>query len=324
MTTIDPAWRPADAPRQDGRLVVVTGASSGLGAETAFAAAGRGATVVLAARSAARTGAVIDRIRAAHPEARVEHLPLDLADLGDVARAAADLVARHPRIDVLVANAGVMGTPLRRTGDGFELQQATNHLGHQALVGRLLDALGRGGGADGDGRGAARVVLVSSELHRAGRVDPDDVAWQGRPYRRWGAYAASKLANLLFARELDRRLAAAGAPIAAVAAHPGFAATGLQAAGAGLAGTPAARLRAAVSDRATRLVAQPAWQGALPQLYAALMPDAPRGGYLGPAGRGGMRGGPALVVPSAAARDAALAAAVWDATEALTGVRTGL
>jgi len=315
-------WRPSDAPDLEGLVVVVTGASSGLGEETARAAALRGAHVVLATRSAPRTGATMSRIRAVAPGASLEHLPLDLTTVAGTVDAVLELRRRHPRIDRLVANAGVMATPRTLTTDGYELQTAVNHLGHQAFVVGLLDQL--------EVAEDPRIVVVSSELHRSGRVDPDDIAWRRRTYRRWGAYAASKLANLLFTAELDRRLASAGRRTRVWAAHPGFAATGLQSAGVGMTPGLRGRAAAAAADRLTRLVAQPARTGALPQLLVTiadagtLATAVPRGSYVGPAGAGGLRGGPTLVTPSARARDHELARAVWDGTELLTGVRSRL
>ena len=310
-----PRWTPEDAPRIDGRVAVVTGASSGLGERTAEALAARGAHVVLATRDAARTAAAMERIRSRVPGASLSHVPLDLADLTSVRAAAERIATDHPRLDLLVANAGVMAIPRASSAQGFELQLAVNHLGHQALTALLLPAVTAAAG---------RIVVVSSGVHRMGRIDPDDLDGSRGPYRAWAAYARSKLANLLFVAELQRRLTAAGSPVLALAAHPGFASTGLQEVGPRLRGGLSARLVAPVTGAATRLVAQSAAQGALPQLYAALAPDVEPGAYYGPDGPGEMRGWPTRVTSSRTARDPDLARAVWEATERATGITAGL
>lgn len=300
----------------DGVVVVVTGASAGLGLATTEALAERGAHVVLATRDAAKTTRVMDDIRSRSPAASLEHLLLDLADLASVARAAEELGLRHARIDRLVANAGVMATPLRRTAQGFELQIGVNHLGHQAFVARALPLLARS--AD------PRIVVVSSGVHRVGRIDLDDLTWQRRRYRRWAAYAQSKLANLLLVAELTRRLGIAGSPVRAIAAHPGFAATDLQEVGPRMRGGLSARIVAPMTSAVARLTAQSAEQGALPQLFATIAPDAQPGAFYGPDGPAAMRGWPTLETPSVAARDAAMARALWERSEDLTGVTAGL
>jgi len=237
------------------------------------------------------------------PDAAVEVAPLDLADLASVRAFAA---ARDEPVDLLVNNAGVMAPPRRETADGFELQFGTNHLGHFALTGLLLDRLLAG--AD------PRVVTVSSGAHRMGKIRFDDLQWE-RGYSRWPAYGQSKLANLLFTLELQRR--AQGA-LTAVAAHPGYAATNLQTAGASLGGLQGA-VTAAVSQVLNRVVAQSDAMGALPVLFAATT-DLPGGSYAGPDGRGEMRGHPTLVGMSAAASDEDTARRLWEISEQLTGV----
>lgn len=311
-----PRWTPDDAPRVDGALALVTGASSGLGAATATALAGRGARVLLANRDAVRTAIVADRIRARFPGANVEHLPLDLASLASVAEAVERVRAEHGALDLLVANAGVMATPLVRTVDGFELQLAVDHLGHQALVAGLLALL--------TAAPAGRVVVVSSGLHRMGRIDLEDLDWERRRYRPWQAYADAKLANLLFVAELSRRLTLAGSTVAALAAHPGLAATELQAIGPRMRGGLRGRIAAGVVPPLTHLVAQTPERGALPQLRAALDPELPTGTFLGPDGPGAMRGWPTIETPSRRARDAELARALWEESERRTGVLAGL
>ena len=287
-----PTWSTADIPSQAGRTVVVTGANSGLGLVTARELARAGARVVLAVRDPAR-----GERAAATMSGDVEVRRLDLADLGSVRAFAA---AWSGDLDVLVANAGIMMVPAGRTVDGFERQLGTNHLGHFALTALLLPHV------------TDRVVTLSSSMHRAGRIDLDDLGWRRRRYSATGAYAQSKLANLLFTLELQRRLTAAGSRVRALAAHPGWAATELQ-------GRTGSRL----GDRAMRLgnllVAQSADQGALPTLAAATT-DLPGGSYLGPRGLGEWRGAPTLVGRSPAASDPELARRLWAASAELTGV----
>lgn len=300
-------WSEVDIPDLSGRRAVVTGGTSGLGMSTARELAGAGAHVVLTARTPAKGAAALAEIRAAHPDAEVAVGALDLTSLASVAAFADELGSTHDRIDILVNNAGVMATPPARTHDGFELQIGTNHLGHFALTVRLLPLLLA---AD-----SARAVTVSSQGHRFGSIDLDDLNWDRRRYLRWPAYGQSKLANLLFTYELERRLVAAGSSAKALAAHPGFARTHL---GQGGEGT-----MARVQDVAmllSRPFSQPADRGAHPQLRAATDPDLAGGSYLGPAGPGEQRG-PAIVVgSSAAARDEVMAGRLWDLSAELTGV----
>jgi NAD(P)-dependent dehydrogenase (short-subunit alcohol dehydrogenase family) len=285
-------WTVADIPDQSGRTVVVTGANSGLGEVTARELAARGAHVVLACRNTAKGEAA-----AAKMTGSVEVRSLDLADLASVRAFAA---AAPPAIDVLVNNAGVMAVPHARTADGFELQIGTNHLGHFALTGLLLPRL------------TDRVVTISSPAHRAGRIDLEDLNWERRRYLSWLAYAQSKLANLMFALELQRRLEAAGSPLRSGAAHPGYAATGLQ--------SHTESFMDTVMHYANRVFAQSATMGALPSLYAATVADLPGGSYVGPDWPGEMRGHPRLVGTSRSARDEKVAAALWTLSEDLTGV----
>jgi len=293
-----------------GRIAVVTGASSGLGLENARVLARRGAHVILATRDPDRTALATTRIEQAVPGASLEHLPLDLADLGSVRDAAAALAAQHDRVDLLIANAGVMGTPARTTVDGFELQMGTNHLGHAALTATLLPLL--------CAAPQARVVVVTSAMARVGHVDVARLGALATPHRPWRAYAASKLANMLYAFELARRLRRAGSDLVVATAHPGFAATELQRRGPALDGGRAALVRARVLGAVTDVVAQSATQGALAQLRAATDLGVASGSSWGPSG--GMRGAAVEVVPPVRARDAELAAALFDRTEQLTGV----
>jgi NAD(P)-dependent dehydrogenase (short-subunit alcohol dehydrogenase family) len=292
-------WTAADIPSQAGRVALVTGANSGLGRVTACELARAGARVVLACRD-------VDKGRAAADEmpGEVDVRRLDLADLGSIR----ELAAGIEELDLLINNAGVMAPPRALTADGFELQLGTNHLGHFALTGLLLGAL--------EGREDARVVTLSSTAHRIGRIDFEDIQ-SDRRYSRWGAYGQSKLANLLFAFELERRLLAAGSTIKSLAAHPGYAATNLQFAGPPL----HERIVMALSNR---ILAQSAEMGALPQLYAATCPDLPGGAFVGPNGPGEHRGHPTIVSPRHTALDREAAARLWAISEELTGVRYGL
>jgi NAD(P)-dependent dehydrogenase (short-subunit alcohol dehydrogenase family) len=284
-------WTTADIPSQAGRTVVVTGGNSGLGLATARALAAAGARVVLAVRDPAR-----GQQAATGLPGEVEVRRLDLADLSSV-RDFAD--GWTGPVDVLVNNAGIMAVPEARTVDGFELQFGTNHLGHFALTNLLLPVV------------TDRVVTVSSGLHRSGRIALDDLNWERRRYSAQGAYGQSKLANLLFTLELQRRLTATGSPVRATAAHPGWAATNLQS-GSG------SQVKDAAMTVGNRLFAVSGDQGALPTLFAAVA-DVPGGSYAGPDGPL-MRGVPTLVGRSPAASDAELARELWTASAELTGV----
>ena len=298
-------WTTADIPPMDGRSVVITGAG-GLGFETAVALARVGADVTIAGRTAAKGAQAVTAIAAQVPQALIRFELLDLADLASIAAFADRLTAARGALDILVNNAGVMAPPDRRTtADGFELQLGTNHLGHFALTARLLPLLRAGK--------RPRVVTVSSLAHRGGKIAFDDLQSE-RSYKPWAAYSQSKLANLLFARELQRRGDAAGWGLTSIAAHPGASNTELIANGPG-------RLQGIVLNLVGRLFFQSAQQGALPQLYAASMPDARPGGYYGPDGRREMKGWPkeAEVMPQA--RDAAVAKRLWEVSETLTGVK---
>jgi NAD(P)-dependent dehydrogenase (short-subunit alcohol dehydrogenase family) len=299
-------WTADDIPRQEGRVAVITGANTGLGFETARLLAAHGATVVLAVRNLDKGKEAAARIGA--PQVSVQRL--DLTSLDSIRTAAAELRAVHPRIDLLVNNAGVMWTPKQVTKDGFELQFGTNHLGHFALTGLLLDTLLPVPGS--------RVVTLSSVGHRirAG-IHLDDLQWE-RSYSRVGAYGQSKLANLMFTYELQRRLAAASARTGteagtiAVAAHPGAANTEL-----------ARNLPAALRPLTPiimPLISQSAAMGALPTLRAATDPDVRGGQYYGPGGFGEQRGAPKLVESSAASHDAETQRRLWKASEELTKV----
>lgn len=270
---------------------MVTGANSGLGAVIAAELTRAGANVIVACRDTAKG----EQAAKAMP-GRTEVRRLDLADLASVREFAADL----GEISVLVNNAGVMATPKGRTTDGFELQIGTNHLGHFALTGLLM------------GRITDRVVTMSSVAHRMGHIDLEDLNWDHRRYTRWGAYGQSKLANLLFTYELQRRFARAGSTRKALAAHPGYAATNLQ--------SHTDSLQDRVMSVTNRVFAQSADMGALTALYAATQPALPGGSYVGPDGMFEQRGHPKIVRSSGRSHDEATAAALWKLSETLTGI----
>ena len=298
-------WTERDIPDQSGTVAVVTGANSGLGLVTARELARAGAHVVLACRSAERGAVAVEQIRAEVPDAALELASLDLGDLGSVRAFAQGFADTHDGLDLLVNNAGIMATPRRTTADGFESQLGTNHLGHFALTGRLLGSLNE--------RAHPRVVTVSSMAHRMGRIRFDDLQGERR-YWRWTAYGQSKLANLLFAFELERRASAARLALRSVAAHPGYSATNLQSSGP-------QGLDKLVSQVGNLVYAQSAEKGALNVLYAATEPDVPGGSYIGPDGLFEGRGHPRLVQASGAAHDPEVAARLWEVSEELTGVR---
>ncbi len=297
-------WTSDQIPDQSGRVAVVTGGNSGLGLETARQLARAGADVVIACRNPDKGAAASAEIKQGVPGARLQVAALDLASLDSVHAFAEWLRTERDGLDLLINNAGVMAPPRRETADGFELQLGTNHLGHFALTGLLIGAM--------DGREDARVVTISSGAHRMGKINFDDLQSTHR-YFRWRAYGNSKLANLLFAFELDRRLRAAGSPIKSVAAHPGYAATNLQSAAPPL-------VDRLVMMASNRVIAQSAAMGALPQLYAATFPGLEGGTFVGPDGIAEQRGHPKRVGSSGASRDERAARRLWEVSEELTGV----
>jgi NAD(P)-dependent dehydrogenase (short-subunit alcohol dehydrogenase family) len=300
-------WTIADILPQHGRTAVITGATGGLGYETALALAGAGATVVLTGRNDAKGRHAIEMIRRRSPDAKVSYETLDLASLASVADFAARFAAGQRSLDLLVNNAGVMALPVRQTtSDGFEVQFGTNYLGHYALTAHLLPSLRRGS--------QPRVVNLSSLAHRSGAINFDDL--QGaRSYSAWKAYGQSKLAMLMFAFELQRHSNAAGWGLMSNAAHPGFARTDLIANGPGTGG-----LLTGIGNLLKPYVSQSAAEGALPTLFAATSPEAKPAGYYGPNWFYELKGAvaPAKIMPQA--RDAAVAARLWDVSAALTGV----
>ncbi len=303
------AWTPADIGDLTGRTAVVTGPTlGGLGFYTALELARGGARVVLAGRTPDKLGAAADAIAAQVPRATTETLVVDLSDLSSV-RAAGAAATRFGPLDLLVNNAGIMAPPLRRTVDGLESQMATNHFGPFLLTGLLLDQLA----ASGDGR----VVTVSSQAHRMARSAPLGDPRASRRYVRWHVYGQTKLANLLFTFELDRRLRAAGIPVRALAAHPGLAGTHL--AVNGQLGTTSG-LRAAVLDRAVKLVSQSAEAGSLPALMASTA-DLPGATYVGPSGPGEASGPPRVVGAARLAHDEVAQRRLWETSEETVGLR---
>lgn len=299
-------WNAASIPDQTGRFAIVTG-TGGLGYETALELASRGADVVLAGRNAEKGALSIRKILAEAPEAKVRFEDLDLANLASIGGFATRIAASHARLDLLVNNAGVMTPPTRRTTlDGFELQFGTNHLGHFALTARLLPLL--------RAAGAARVTTVSSGMHRIGRINFDDLQFENH-YRPAAAYGQSKLANLMFAFELQRRSDAKGWGLMSNAAHPGYALTDIIANGPGTKG-----LNYQLSRLLGLMLAHSPAEGALPTLFAATSPYAVPAGYYGPKGTFELIGAPGPARASERSKDTAVAARLWNVSEKLTGL----
>ncbi|MGH8530837.1 MAG: oxidoreductase [Nevskiales bacterium] len=294
-------WTTADMPSLAGKLALVTGANRGLGLEITSGLAAAGATVVIACRDAARAQAGVDEVHRRVPKAKVEIMQLDLADLASVRQFAAAFASRFPKLDLLCNNASAILVPFQKTRDGFEMHIGTNHLGHFALTGLLLERLQAAPGA--------RIVNTSSLAHTmTPGMDLDDLHFERKPYKDMDAYGKSKLAALLFTYELDRRLKKAGSPIVATAAHPGYAATNMDLGGFFM------RL-------STRLFAQPAAMGALPALYVATAPGVAGGDYYGPGGFKELKGYPHKADCRPEAREPVLAAGLWTLSEQLTGVK---
>ncbi len=298
-------WTTELMPPQAGRVALITGANSGLGLAAARALAAAGATTILACRSPENAERARRELVAAFPQADVQVGMLDVASLKSVRAFAKEVRQRFEAIDLLINNAGIFATPHWRSPDGFELQFATNHLGHFALTGLLLPQLAASAGS--------RVVVVSSVAARSGHIEFDDLMGERR-YDSWQAYSQSKLANLMFALELQRRLQSARRPTMAVAAHPGFATTNLLATPGGF------FLKRVVSPLMKHLTFQPAEQGVLPILFAATSPDAEPGGYYGPQGFREMNGPPGPAAIPDRARDRAAAARLWEVSERLAGI----
>jgi NAD(P)-dependent dehydrogenase (short-subunit alcohol dehydrogenase family) len=291
-------WTEKDIPDLAGKTAIVTGANSGIGYAMARALSHKQAAVILACRNKAKGEEAVRRIERVYPDARTELMPLDLASLESVRSFAREFGRRHKGLDILINNAGIMRSPFGRTAEGFELQFGTNHLGHFALCGLLYDHLIR--------THRARVVTVSSWGHLYGVIDFENLNAE-KGYDPGGAYAQSKLANLLFTYELQRRFEAAGVTAIAAAAHPGWTATNL-----------AVHWR--MVQALTPFIGQKPEMGALPALYAATAPDVRGGEYFGPRGWGGVRGYPAKVRSSDRSYDPDVAARLWAVSEKLTGV----
>ena len=300
-------WTAADIPDLSGKTFLVTGASSGLGLRSSEALAAKGAKVLMACRNPAKAAAALELVKTQATGAAPEVVALDLASLTSVREGAAEVAASVAQLDVLLNNAGIMAVPKATTVDGFESQLGTNHLGHFALTGLLLPTL--------LAAPAPRVVTVSSNAHKLGRVNLDDLFFERTSYSRWRSYGQSKLANLLFSGELQRRASVASSHLISAAAHPGYAATNLTSGPA----TGAAALRPLLA-LADKVAGQPDHRGALPQLYAATMSEVARDDYWGPDGFREQRGHPTRVQRSKYARDEATARGLWERSEALTGV----
>ncbi len=291
-------WRPGDIPDLTGKIAIVTGANSGIGYAAARALARKQATVILACRNREKGSAAVRQIAQEYPESKAEFLQLDLSDLASVQRFTGEFTSRYDRLDILINNAGIMRPPFGKTVDGFELQFGVNHLGHFALTGRLLNRL--------TSTSRARVVTVSSWGHHLGVIDFDDLNAE-KNYDPGRAYAQSKLANLLFTYELQRRLEGAGVDTLAAAAHPGWTATNLP-------------VHWRMIRIFTPLIGQTPEMGALPTLYAAVGPDVKGGEYFGPRSWLGLRGYPIKARSSDRSYDTEVAARLWTVSEMQTGV----
>jgi NAD(P)-dependent dehydrogenase (short-subunit alcohol dehydrogenase family) len=292
-------WNSENISDQSGTVVVVTGSSSGIGYETARVLAAKNAEVIIAVRNLEKGNAAAQKIRIQNRNASIRVMSLDLADLSSVKRFAEEFKSQSSRLDRLINNAGVMIPPRSRTADGFDLQFGTNHLGHFALTAWLMSLLQNTRGS--------RVVNVSSSAHRFGNLDFEDLNWEKRKYKGWRAYGDSKIANLYFTSELNRRLANSGSGLIATAAHPGWTATELQ-------------RHAGIAEFLGGFFAQDISMGALPTLRAAYDTDSKGGEFYGPGGFLGMRGYPVPVIPSDLSRDLTIAARLWKVSEDLTGV----
>ncbi|MGB6865315.1 MAG: SDR family NAD(P)-dependent oxidoreductase [Candidatus Aminicenantaceae bacterium] len=293
-------WDSGDIPDQKGRVVIVTGSSSGIGYETARVLANKNATVVIAVRNLQKGNAALDKIKAGYQNADVRVIELDLADLESIRNFAAEFKSNFSRLDLLINNGGVMMPPYSKTADGFELQFGTNHLGHFALTGLLLDLIEK--------THDSRIVNVSSGSHTYGELDFDDLNWENRSYKKMKAYGDSKIANLYFTFELQRRFENRNMNVIASAAHPGWTATELQ-------------RHVGIFDFLNRFLAQGIEMGALPTLYAAIALDVKGGDYYGPSGWREMKGYPKKVESNELSHSREIAAKLWDLSEKLTGIK---
>lgn len=292
-------WNSNDVPDQNGRVAVVTGASSGIGYETARVLAEKNAKVIIAVRNLYKGEKAAEKIKTRHEKADLVIMELDLANLKSVKQFAESFKKEYEQLDLLINNAGVMIPPYSKTTDGFELQFGTNHLGHFALTGLLLDLLKKTAGS--------RIVNVSSMAHTQGNINFDDLNWGKRTYAPWNAYGDSKIANLYFTYELNRKMDSADKTPLVVAAHPGVTATDLQ-------------RHSGLVSFLSNLFAQKIEMGALPTLYAAVAPDVKSGDYFGPSGFKEIRGYPKKVESNALSHDTTIANKLWDISEKLTGI----
>lgn len=302
-------WSEDNIPRQAGKRILITGANSGIGLAAAKVLAAKGAHVILACRNEEKALQAMSGIRRSHPKASLQFLPLDLGNLRSVRDMSNELLEQYDKLDVLINNAGVMWLPQGKTVDGFETQIGINHFGHFALTGLLLPALLKQPGS--------RVVTVSSIAHRAGNLNFDDLFFDRRPYGKHKAYGQSKLANLVFARELERRLNRAGAQTISLAVHPGVSNTSL---GQSRAETPASRVVSGMAQILTPLLGQSALRGALPTLYAATETGLQGGDYFGPDGFYEAYGNPAPAYSTRRSNNPEIGRKLWEVSEQLTGV----
>ncbi len=293
-------WDSGDIVDQKSRIAIVTGSSSGIGYETARVLAEKNATVIMAVRNLDKGNAAADKIMAGRQNADITVMELDLANLESVRSFAAKFKENYSRLDLLINNAGVMMPPYSKTADGFELQFGTNHLGHFALTGLLIDLINK--------TPDSRIVNESSGAHNYGELDFDDLNWESRPYKKMKAYADSKIANIYFTYELQRRLEEAGSNTIVTAAHPGWTATELQ-------------RHTSLFSFLNPFFAQDITMGALPTLYAAVGPDVKGGDYYGPSGWREIKGYPKKVESNKLSHDDKIAAKLWEVSEALTGAK---
>jgi NAD(P)-dependent dehydrogenase (short-subunit alcohol dehydrogenase family) len=296
-------WNESNIPDITGKTAVVTGSSSGIGFETARVLAARGAHVILAVRNMEKGNAAAVKMRSRFPQSDVVVMALDLASLASVRAFAAAMHEKYSRLDFLINNAGVMIPPYSKTADGFELQFGTNHLGHFALTGLLMDLL--------QSAPKARIVNVSSFMHKSGNIDFNDLAWEKRKYQQWKAYGDSKIANLYFTYHLHKKLTAAGSTVSVTCAHPGWTNTDLQ-------------RHVPYQEFFNRLFAQTVEMGALPTLFAALGPNTAGGEFFGPSGFLEIRGYPKRTTSNPLSHDAAIAERLWNVSAQLTGVTFGI
>lgn len=296
-------WEVTNIPDQKGKIVIVTGSSSGIGLEAARLLASKNATVIIAVRNQVKGNSAVNKIKGQHKNANVHFLELDLADLSSVRSFAKIFKEKFNKLDLLINNAGVMMPPYGKTKDGFELQFGTNHLGHFALTGLLIDLLKKTEGS--------RIVNLASNAHKFGNLNFNDLNWEKRKYKSWNAYGDSKISNLYFTYELKRKLEKENSKIKVTAAHPGWTATDLQ-------------RHIGVFEFMNRFFAMKIWQGALPTLRAATDNSAQSGDYFGPDGWQEWRGYPHKVESNKLSYDKNVAAKLWEVSEELTGIKFNL